>query len=211
MNRTLTTGAVLVLFLLSGCSSSRIINSWKTQDSTIHSWKRVLVVGRQFDYNFELRKCMEDEIVQALNKMGYSAARTLTTYGPMALQNKNDSDAKAERDLGKYQALFTITLLKQETEGSISLRKDNSTCNIYLGDFLGLADPNSFFIYSALSRDIVTRYYWEGSLFDLNSRTLIYSVQVETSNPGEPCTLSRQYRKLILQDMSANQIVHAQY
>jgi len=200
--------AILLIFLLAGCSSSKIVNSWKSDAVATGKYNKILVVGLNGDDNTVMRARMEAHLVGDLKAIGYQAVSSLQEYGPQALSTRDEATVLAKLKNSGIDAVITIVLLDKEKErryvpGEIFY----SPYFIYQRSFWGYYNTMYGRIYSPGYYTTSTRYFWESNLYDLTSKELLYSVQTESFDPASMEGLAHEYGRLIVKDIVKKQVL----
>jgi hypothetical protein len=201
------TFTILALILISvGCSSSKITNTWKAENSTTKNFKKFLIVciSRQADSSVAFK--MENHFADDLRGRGFSALSSLQLYGSNAYDTAAEKTRLEELKHSGVDAIITIVLLNVQKEinytgGNINFRE-------------GYPYNNFQMYYEALNRRVLdpayyessTSYFWESNFYDINGK-LIYSVQSTTFNPASTEKMAHKYGKMIVKNMVENKIM----
>src|SRR5882757_6020719 len=84
--------ACCILVILGGCSSQRIVTTWKTDRLTDVHYKKILVVAILPDKDSALRRKTENNFVLALQQLGYNAISALEEFGAKGLSNSGQEN-----------------------------------------------------------------------------------------------------------------------
>lgn len=203
--------AILLISLLGGCSSSRIMHSWKSDAVATGKYNKILVVGLNGDDNTAMRARMEEHLVGDLKALGYQAISSLQEYGPKALATRDEDTVLSKLKKSGVDAVITIVLLDKEKErryvpGEIYY----SPYFIYQRSFWGYYRTMYGRIYSPGYYTTSTRYFWESNLYDLTSKELLYSVQTESFDPASLEGMAHEYGRLIVKDIVKKQVLNKQ-
>jgi hypothetical protein len=193
----------LTLMLIgAGCTSSKITSSWKAENISPQKYKKVMVVGLIHDADRRIQENMENHFVGDLKSLGYDAVSSLKEYGPKAFDNMNESVAIDKIKTSGVDAVITIVMLDKEKERNyVPGRVYYSPYYYYQRRFWGYYGTLNRRIYEPGYYVTNTRYFWESNLYDMNSDTLIYSVQTQSFTPAEAESLGHEYGKLIVKNM----------
>jgi hypothetical protein len=193
---------LFLLFIMMGCSSSRITTSWTVANSTPKKFNKILVLGLIRDQDRSIRNNMETHFVGDLKDLGYNAVSALAEYGPNAFENMCEKDAIDKIKNSGVDAVITIVLLdKSKEQYYVPPRTQNYPRSMYYRRFGGYYTTIYDRIYSPGYYVTDTRYFWESNLFDMSSKDLVYSVQTESFDPSSSENLGHEYGKLIVEDM----------
>lgn len=77
---------VLLVFLLTGCTSTKITSRWKAQNVEAKQYSKILVLGLIRDTDRSLQEKMETHLVGDLKDKGYNAVGSLSEYGAKSFQ-----------------------------------------------------------------------------------------------------------------------------
>ena len=200
--------AVLLIFLLSGCTSTKITSSWKAQNLEAKQYKKILVLGLIRDTDRSLREKMEAHLVGDLKDKGYNAVGSLSEYGPKAFSDMKEKDAIDKLKESNVDAVITIVLLDKEKERNyVPGRLYYSPYGMYYNRFWGYYGTLNYRIYEEGYYVTDTKYFWESNVYDMSTQSLIYSVQTKSFDPANSESLGHEYGKLIINDMVKNNIL----
>ena len=109
----------LIIIVFSGCRSSYITGSWKTEQPVPAQYKKVLVLGLIRDEDSSLRGKMEEHMVGDLMGLGIQAISATRAFGTSTFEGINEGEAIDKlRDSG-IEAVVTIVLLNKNREKRI--------------------------------------------------------------------------------------------
>lgn len=200
--------AVLLIFLLSGCASTKITSSWKAQNVEAKQYRKILVLGLIRDTDRSLQEKMEAHLVGDLKDRGYNAVGSLSEYGPKAFGDLKEKDAIDKLKESGVDAVITIVLLDKEKERNyVPGRLYYSPYGVYYNRFWGYYGTLNYRIYEEGYYVTDTRYFWESNVYDMSTQSLIYSVQTKSFAPANSESLGHEYGKLIINDMVKNNIL----
>ncbi len=200
--------AVLLIFLLSGCTSTKITSSWKAQNLEAKQYKKILVLGLIRDTDRSLQEKMEAHLVGDLKDKGYNAVGSLSEYGPKAFSDMKEKDAIDKLKESSVDAVITIVLLDKEKERNyVPGRLYYSPYGVYYNRFWGYYGTLNYRIYEEGYYVTDTKYFWESNVYDMSTQSLIYSVQTKSFVPANSESLGHEYGKLIINDMVKNNIL----
>jgi hypothetical protein len=198
------TGYVLLLLLMA-CSSTKITNWWKAENVAPVTKGKIMVIGLIKEPDRSIQQNIENQLVNGLKNLGYSAMSSLQEYGPKAFNQMNEEAALRKLRSSGVDAVLTIVLLNKEKErnyvaGNIYYSPygyyNNRWWNYNMTLYNRIYEPGYYVIN--------TRYFWESNLFDLNTQKLLYSVQTQSFDPSTPESLGKEYGTLIIENMVKN-------
>jgi hypothetical protein len=196
-NKTLGGLAVLVatLFFLGACSNTRVTSSWKASNATpLVRGNKILVLGIIQEKDIRLRMQMEGFLVDELKANGYNAVSAYTLYGPKMFSNKSEEAALAQLHNGNIDEVLTITLLDKA-------RQRNWQPGPYYYPFWGYYSYMYGQVYNPGYISVDTRFLWESNLYDVNTRSLLSSIQSESFNPSSAGDMGRDYSRVVVKKM----------
>lgn len=197
-----------LLFLLTGCTSTKITSSWKAQNIEAKPYRKILVLGLIRDTDRSLQEKMEAHMIGDLREKGYNAVGSFTEYGPKAFSNMTEKEAILKLKESSVDAVITIVLLDKQKERSyIPGRLYYSPYGMYYNRFWGYYGTLNNRIYEQGYYVTDTRYFWESNVYDMSTQTLIYSVQTKSFDPANSEILGHEYGKLIITDIVKNSIL----
>jgi hypothetical protein len=203
--------ALTLILIGAGCTSSRITSSWKAENITSQKYKKVMVVGLIRDADRRIQENMENHFVGDLKDLGYDAVSSLKEYGPKAFENMTEVVALDKIKTSGVDAVITIVLLDKEKERNyVPGRVYYSPYYYYQRRFWGYYGTLNRRIYEPGYYVTNTRYFWESNLYDMNSDSLMYSVQTQSFTPADAESLGHEYGKLIVKNMVKQNILRQQ-
>ena len=203
---------LVILFLLTGCSPSRITHSWKSETASSGSYDKIMVIGIIKDHDRNLREQMENHLADDLKARGYNAVSSLKEYGPKAFDNMDEEGAITKLSNSGVDAVITIVLLDKERERNyVPARVHYSPYIIYQRHFWGYYSTIYDRIYSPeYFQQVNTKYFWESNFYDIKTKQLLYSVQTESFDPASAESLGHEYGEMIVMDMFEKKIINHQ-
>ena len=168
--------AVLLIFSLNGCASSKITDEWKKPDLGNKKYTNVLVIGvaKQPD----MRKFYEDEFAKQLGRQGVMAIASYTIIPRDKMQDR-DTIIKSVEDLKVDGVIVTRLMGIKETKQV----PHGKTYSVPYGLYNDMYDyyNNSFATAPARSYAETHEYLQlETNLYDVETQKLVYSVTTDT-------------------------------
>lgn len=194
--------ATLTTVLLMGCyPTTKVTGSWKNPKNSNKTYSNVLIAA--LTANSVARSTIETELEIALNKVSVKTAKSLDQFPPNFAK-----DSVTRRDVMKMvkkkgsEVILTITILKKETESRYVSGGYTPTVRYgYYDSFWGYYNYRSPYTYSEdyyTGEDI---YYLETNLYDSSTETLLWSAQSKTYYYNGFANFSKQYAKVIVDQM----------
>lgn len=193
----------VVVFLIIGCSSSKITTSWKEKNTLPIYFDKIMVIGVMRDNDRAMQENMEEHIVGDLKTLGYTALSSLNEYGPNAFKKGDTANALIKLKQSNVDAVLTVVLLDKEKEQQyVSANYKNRFTGYRYEMYQRIYEPG-YYVTN-------TKYFWESNLYNIKTKQLIYSVQTESFNPDDAESLAHQYSKLIIKNMLKEQVIKNQ-
>lgn len=162
---------LLTIFLLSACSSTRLVDSWRSQNHPDYSPKKVLVVG--LTENITGRRIFEDQLKAELKSRNIDAFVSYNVFTPSFL-NAKQTEEEIKNEVDKllkdgFDSVLVSTVRGVDEKTSYSGDQINTFYNL-----------RRFGRYYYLSQDVYfTEGYYsqykvyniEASLFDIRNNT----------------------------------------
>ena len=200
--KQLLTLAVLFLFLLPGCSSSRITSSWKADSVQTQTFKKVIVLGLIREKDRHLRESMEQHLVTELRNLGYDATCSCDEYNPRAFENMTEEQALAKLKNSGVDAVLTVVLLdKTQERYYVPGRVQYTAYRMYYNRFWGYSRTMYGRIYTEGYYTEDTKYFWETNLYALEKNELLYSAQSQSFDPASTERMGNEYAVMITRNM----------
>lgn len=191
-----------LLFIITGCSSSRITTSWKAENTIPQKYNKIMVLGLIREVDRSLHQNMENHLVGDLKDLGYTAVSSLTEFGPKAFDNMEEEAAVAKLKNSGIDAVVTIVMLdKQKEQKYVPGNITYSPYGYYYNRFWGYRSTLYRRIYEPGYYVTETKYFWESNLYDMSTQKLVYSVQTESFDPVNSESMGHEYGLLIVKDL----------
>lgn len=199
---------VFIFLFATGCSSSKITSSWKSQNTAATAINKIMVVGLIREADRTIREKMEEHLIGDLKDMGYNAVSAYREYGPKAFNNIDEKTLIEKLKNSNIDAVITIVLLDKEKEslykpGLIMYSPFASKYNRFFGYYTTVSDR----IYSPGYYETSTKYFWESNLYDMHTLNLLYSAQTQSFAPASSESLGHEYGKIIVKNMLKNNVL----
>lgn len=186
--------------MLLACSPVRVTSSWRSADAAPPAYQKLMVIGVIREADRSLREKMEQHLVDDLRAKGYAAFSAYQSFGPKGLEGLNEEQAYAKlRAEGVGGVLTAVLLDKKREEHYVPGRREQyvqfrRTFWGYYRNVVELVSTEGYY-------QATTRYFWESNLYDLNRKTLVYSVQTQAADPESANSMAHRYSKTIIDDM----------
>jgi hypothetical protein len=194
--------AVLFVFLLPGCSSSRITSSWKADSVQPQTFKKVIVLGLIREKDRHLSESMEQHLVSELRNLGYDATCSCDEYNPKAFENMTEEQALAKLKNSGVDAVMTVVLLdKTQERYYVPGRVQYTPYRMYYNRFWGYSRTMYGRIYTEGYYTEDTKYFWETNLYALEKNELLYSAQSQSFDPASTERMGEEHAGMITRNM----------
>jgi hypothetical protein len=194
--------------VLSGCLGTRITSSWKDPATAPRPYGRIMVAGIIREADRSIREHMEDHLVNDLRAQGFNAGSVYREYGPKAFEQLNEEQTRARLKKDGVEAVLTIVLLDKERERYYVPGQVRFTpYDTYHRHLWGYSQSIYARIQSPGYYRTTTRYFWESNLYDLQTNTLVCSVQTQSFQPASAESLAHEYGKLIVEHLIRNKVL----
>jgi len=193
--------------LLVQCSSSYVVQTWKSSEELNPKAGRIIVVGLTKEADQLLLQKMENHLADDLCNLGYDAVPFTEFYGFRTSQGQDEKHIVEQLKQKGADAVLTIVLLNKQKEKYHAPKSMFDSSEGYNNDF------NIYYaaIYSKIYEEGYyvndTYYFWESNLFSMPDQKIIYSAQTQSFNPSSKSGLAHEYGKLIINDMLEHNVV----
>lgn len=193
---------ISLLILSYGCTTSKITNSWISDDIAPQKFQKIMVLGLIKESDRSIQQKMENHFVGDLKDLGYNAISSLQEYGPKAFDKMTEEEAISKLKNSGVDAVITIVLLDKVRERNyVPSRINYSPYGYYQNRFWGYRGSLYNRIYEPGYYIIDTKYFWESNLYEMNTQKLIYSVQTQSFDPANSEIMGHEYGKMIVNRM----------
>lgn len=208
MKNTKIAALALILFAAMSCSTSKITTYWRSENTEVRKYDKVLVLGLIREADRSIQEGMENHFVGDLRELGYNAVSSLKEYGPKAFVNMDEASAITKLKNSGIDAVITIVLLDKRRERYYAPRNVYySPYGYYYNNFWGYQYSLNRRIYEPGYYVVDTKYFWESNLYDMSNQKLVYSVQTETFDPINSEKMSHEYGKMIVDNMVSQNVL----
>ncbi|WP_115460860.1 hypothetical protein [Winogradskyella aurantiaca] len=204
----------VLLLTLTGCSSVKVLDAWKSDNITDMKSNKFLIVART--ENKQARIALENEIVDVMTASGYNAEASFTSFTSFSPDDKSDQDSAKLQQLldSKGYNGVVLTAVKdyreeQRTTTSGGYYAGGSYMGYYPRYYGGFYDyyyhPYAYSSYgtyvpSSSTTSIAQIYVLETTIYDLTKsgdEQLVAVVTSELDNPSNVSNVSKDLVKKI--------------
>lgn len=200
----------LILVTLSGCSSSKVIEQWKNEETPTFQANKVLVIG--ISANAESRRLFEQKLVSELAKEDVVAVKSIDFF-----DNSFTNAEKTEKELNKIEsqllaAGFDAVLFSKITGSASKVTLVNSFNNINssLNNFRDYFYENQHVYFREHNQEYYDIYHTETLLYCIcpdKARELLWKGSIDIVDPQKPKKAVSDYVKTLLSQLKAQQLL----
>ncbi len=201
---------VLGLFLLTGCSSTRLVGTWKNPDIVLFDAYQVLVVGMFRDDHARME--FETKFVDELKKQGVDAMRSIDLFDvefTSSQRSEKEIEDVEEQLLEKgFDAILFTKVVGTENRSTFKEHLNNIDKMLvrFSNDYLEHQD----IYYDPEYYDSFNIYHAETSLYCIcvgKERDLIWRGEVDVTEPQNVEKAIDSYIKLITKSMGEQEVI----
>src|SRR3954447_7532589 len=209
MKKILLTGIPLLALLFASCSTSKITDSYTTQQGiTTSTSKKILVLGLFSEKNRNAKKAMEEQLAVDLQKFGYNAVAATDEFGPTAFRGMSEKEALQKLQDEGIEQVVTINLVDKNNQKRYV---PASPAYGYAPGFWGYYSYYSPWGYNPYYRPgytkTTTKYVFETNLYNVTNNQLLYSAQSQTIDASTMGALANDYARDIVKDMRKKNVL----
>ncbi|QXP58333.1 hypothetical protein [Olleya sp. HaHaR_3_96] len=203
--------SILVLFLIVSCSSSRVVDSWKSQDYANYKPKKVLIVG--MTDNLTARKQFEEQLQTEFNKSGIEAMGSYDVFEP-SFSNIKQTEASINQELERLSKDGYDSILISAVKGVNE--KEVYSSPTYRTGYYWRRFGRYYYLYQDVYFDdgYYNRYkvyHIEASLYNIkenNDKSLVWVASYDIVDPKQINTTVTNYVKAIMQSLNQEGIIN---
>nr|WP_299174990.1 hypothetical protein [uncultured Allomuricauda sp.] len=201
---------ILCVLILSGCSSTKLVSTWKNPDIVLFDAYKVLVVGMAQDENVRVE--FETRLKERLNNKGIEAMRSVDLFDVQFTSSKKSEEelsAVEEQLLDKgFDAILFTKVVGTENKRTFRerMRNLNSMYTNFSYDYLDHQD----IYYDSGYYETFNIYQTETSLYCIcvdKERELIWRGNIDVSEPVNMDKTIDAYIKLIAEKMQEQEVL----
>ncbi|WP_190811061.1 hypothetical protein [Flagellimonas sp. S3867] len=201
---------ILSILILSGCSSTKLVSTWKNPDIVLFDAYKVLVVGMAQDENVRIE--FETRLKERLNKKGVEAMRSIDLFDVQFTSSEKSEKELSEveqqlLDKGFDAILFTKVV---GTENKRTFRERMRNLNNMYTDFSNDYLEHQDIYYDSGYYETFNIYQTETSLYCIcvdKERELIWRGNIDVSEPVNMDKTIDSYIKLIAEKMKEQEVL----
>jgi len=196
--------------LLFGCSSTRLVNSWKNPDTPNFKTDKILVVG--IAQNINARSLFEEKLRSQLFLRDINAIKSLKIFEPdFTLSQKSEKDIKEEVKMIKDQGFdaVLVTAVKGVENKKVS-DKDYRDVNYRFNSFKDYYFMHQDVYYQPGYYEEYKVYHVESSLYSITSdaeRTLVWTGSIDIIDPSKVHNTVIDFVDRIIKSLEKEQLI----
>jgi len=193
---------VVTLVMISSCSNTQLITSWKAPGATVESYNKILVLGMMGSKDRELRESVENSLASRLQHEGLNVVTATQQFGPRSFRTMTEEEAVRTVNDNRFDAVMVVALLDKNQESSYTPGYISSTPyavvrNRWYGNYTVLYDR----VYNPGYYTTTTDYTLEADFYKTRGDRLIYSAQAKSFDPNSSEDLAGDFSKTVVNDM----------
>jgi len=207
MKKIFCLGAVTMM-MISSCSNTQLITSWKAPEATVQRYDKILVVALTGSRDRELRESIENSIATRLQNEGMNVATATQQYGPRSFRTMSEEEAVRTVNDNGFDAVMVVSLLDKQQESSYTPGYVSSTPyavvrNRWYGGYRVIYDR----VYTPGYYTTTTDYTLEADFYQTRGDMLIYSAQAKSFDPNSSEDLAGDFSRTLVKDMVGKGII----
>lgn len=200
---------ILTSLLITGCSSTQLVNNWKNPEIVVFDAYKVLVIGMTQDYG--AREEFETKLTAEFNKRSIEAIRSIDVFDvdfTNSVRTEGDLDNIEQQLLDKdFDAILLTKILGSENRKSFRRSMANiNGLDRFKDDYLS----NQPIYYEIDYYDDYTVYHAETSLYCIcvdKERELIWQGIIDITDPIDISKTIDDYISLLIKSMEEQDIL----
>lgn len=205
---------LVLIFLITSCSSTKLIKSWKNPEYNLFKPKKILVIG--VTPNHDARKAFEFKLITELNARKINALQSAVVFKSSfqdSKQTEKEIEAQVDRLLSKDYDTVLVSLVKglddNQAYGSKSSKTDYHLRRFMLYYF---AYQDAYF-----KQDYYNRYKVfniETSIYNLrkdSNKSLVWQASFDLIDPNNTTKTIDSYVKKLIKILEKENIIPRKY
>jgi len=201
MKKIFCLGAV-TLMLISSCSNTQLITSWKAPEATLQNYNKILVVALTGSKDRELRESIENAVAGRLSDEGLNTATASQQFGPRSFRTMSEDEAVRTVNDNGFDAVMVVSLLDKQQESNYTPGYISSTPyavarNRWYGGYRVIYDR----VYNPGYYTTTVDYTLEADFYQTRGDILVYSAQAKSFDPASSEDLAGDFSRTVVKDM----------
>ena len=201
---------LLTLLLLASCSSTKMVDSWKSNEYKNYQPKKVLIVG--ITENLTARKIFEEQLKTELANRGIEAIQSYDVFNP-SFSNSKQTEEEIQKEVERVSKKGFDTVLISAVKGVIE--KESYTGDSYRTAYYWRRFGRYYYLYQDVYFDpgYYNRYkvyHIESSLYNLkenNDKSLVWVASYNIVDPSSINTTVNDYVKAVMSSLENENII----
>jgi len=200
----------IIFSLLIGCSSTRLVNSWKDPDTKSFNPKKLVVVG--MTQNLNARTLFEQKLKDQLSSRGINTVKSLDIFKQDFTHSK-----KTEEDITEAVKMLAEKGIDAVLVSAVKGIENKTIAHqgYYDVDYRYHRFRNYYFIYQDIYfqpryYDAYKIYHIESSLYSINpdsERTLVWAGYIDIIDPAQINKTINDYVKEVIKNLEKEQLI----
>ena len=191
--------------ILSGCTSTHVVTTWKPQHFSRVNYNNILVAGLIKNENDSLRREIEKHFVVELQGLGYHAVSALDEAGAKAVANPGEEETYLKLYNKGIDAVITIALVDRNKEMANKSHKATGYPGKYYYD--RIRNYKNMQAEFAGGYPAAGDYFWEIILFDLTALEPQSTIQTRSFNAADAERRSDELLRRVVKKMRKEKIL----
>ena len=201
---------LLTLLLLASCSSTKMVDSWKSNEYKNYQPKKVLIVG--ITENLTARKIFEEQLKTELANRGIEAIQSYDVFNP-SFSNSKQTEEEIQKEVERISENGFDAVLISAVKGVIE--KESYTGDSYRTAYYWRRFGRYYYLYQDVYFDpgYYNRYkvyHIESSLYNLkenNDKSLVWVASYNIVDPSSINTTVNDYVKAVMSSLENENII----
>lgn len=192
---------IILFFVLSGCTSTKLVNEWKSPDAINFEANKVLVIGLAQD--LELRRQFEDQLTSKLEKKDVIAVRSVDFFEASFTDEKQSEEELNTIEQQLLDAGFDAILFSKVvgSENKVTLAQAIRNFDTDFGNFRVDYYESQDIFYGKTEYSSYTLYHAETNLYCIcpeKERELLWSGNIDVIEASNRDKSVRDYVKTLV-------------
>jgi hypothetical protein len=197
-----------VTVLLSACSNTKVLSSWKSPGVNPDNlgMKKIMVDVLLPEQDRQLKKDMEQTLADDLRDRGINAVSADKVYGPKYSPDY-EKDAVDKLRASRIDGFLTVVLLDQSKQDSYNPGYSQFQPIGYYKTWFGYYKTVFERVYTPGYYATKNKYYWESNLYHVQGEKLIYSGRSDGFDTSSVNKQAMGYCNKLITDMTSQGLI----
>ena len=198
---------------LISCSTSKMVNQWKSPTTDVFEANKVLVIG--MSPNVDTRMAFEQKLVDVLDKRGVRAVKSIDFFEQSFTEAKQSENQLNEIENQLLEAGFDAILFTTVTgsENKVTAVQSFNDLGNALESFRDYYYTNQHVFYEEYTREIYQVYHTESALYCIcpdKERELLWKGYIDVIDPQKVKKSVSDYVKVLMKVLESQQLLVVQ-